>query len=200
LNNDTEPTPGALSALVEKAESNPALAAVGSVLVYPDEPDKVQGWGGGRVDLWLGRSRHALTPMPDDWFHYITAASVLLSRLALERVGLFDERIFLYWEDADLCFRLREAGYRLGVAPHSVVMHKEHASTGRDRRIIDRHVTASGIYFLRKHAPIGWLSVSIFLSSRIVKWLVLGQFSRIGDIAAGIGDYIAGRRRADRGL
>jgi GT2 family glycosyltransferase len=195
LNNDTEPRAAALSELVTKATSDPVLGAVGSLLVYAHDPGAVQAWGGGRVNLFVGMSEHALQPRDDAWFHYITAASVLLPLRALREVGLLDDGFFLYWEDADLCFRLRKAGWKLGVASGSVVLHREHASTGRNRRLIDRYVITSGILFLKKHSPLPWVSIPLFLSSRLLKRLLMGQFDRFSDVTRGIYDYFVPPKR-----
>lgn len=193
LNNDTEPHPGALTALVQKAGSNPTFGAVGSVMRYLHDPKTVQVWGGGRVNLWVGHSFQATSQQDDTWFNYITAASVLLRRRALEDIGLLDEGFFLYWEDGDLSFRLRKGGWTLGVAECSTVLHKTNGSTGRNFRVIDRHFTASGLRFLSKHSPAPWLSIPLFLSLRIGKRLFNGQFTRITDVTRGIRDYLLGR-------
>jgi GT2 family glycosyltransferase len=191
LNNDTIPAPDALIELVKKAQSDARFGAIGSALMYAHDPNAVQAWGGGRINVWIGHSFHTLVPKDDRWFDYITAASVLLPRQALNDIGLLDEAFFLYWEDGDLSFRLRKNGWRLGVAGSSIVLHKEHSSTDRNRRVIDRHVITSGIRFLRKHSPIPWLSVILYLSSRISWRLLTGQFRRVGDVTSGIKDYFS---------
>jgi GT2 family glycosyltransferase/SAM-dependent methyltransferase len=53
----------------------------------------------------------------------LCGASVLLRRAMLERIGTFDERFFMYFEDMDLCWRARRAGWRLVYAPASVAHH-----------------------------------------------------------------------------
>jgi GT2 family glycosyltransferase len=126
INSDATVDPGALSALVRVAEKNPALGAVGSVLYDADQHDQIQLWGGGTVNLWLGRSQHRTSPGPLD---FISGASALLRRTALEEVGLFDQAtFFMYWEDTDLGFRLRQAGWQLAVADDSRVWHKQFGS------------------------------------------------------------------------
>jgi GT2 family glycosyltransferase len=201
LNNDTEPHPQALTEMVKKACSNPALGAVGSVMRYLHDPQKIQAWGGGQVSHWVGRSIHAVAPEADGWFDYITAASVLLSRRALQDVGLFDEGFFLYWEDVDLAFRLRARGWQLGVAADSSVLHKENASTGGNRNVVARHSTASGIRFLSKYSPLPWLSIPLFICMRAVRRLSIGQVRDIGSVTAGVRDYLRSdrRRRDERG-
>jgi GT2 family glycosyltransferase len=195
LNNDALPRPDALTALVAKATSDPQFGAVGSVLLYADESADVQAWGGGRVNRWIGYSSHATAPRADSWFDYITAASVLLSRRALEQIGLLDESFFLYWEDSDLSFRLRKHGWKLGVAANSTVLHKENASSGRNRRTVDRFSTASGIRFLRKHSPAAWLSVPLFIAARIGNRLVTGRWRETSDIIGGVRDYLRSAAR-----
>jgi GT2 family glycosyltransferase len=199
LNNDTEPHPQALTELVTKACTDPALGAVGSVMRYLHDPQRIQAWGGGKVSHWVGHSYHALTPQQDAWFDYMTAASVLLSRRALEDVGLFDEQFFLYWEDVDLAFRMRARGWQLGVAAGSSVLHKENASTGGDRNTVARHSTASGMHFLAKHSPLPWLSVPLFICMRAARRLASGQIRDIGSITAGVRDYFGANRRARGG-
>lgn len=193
LNNDTEPQRDALRHLVQKAGSNIQFGAIGSILRYADSPGTVQAWGGGRVNCLIGHSTHATGPREDTWFDYLTAASMLLPRAALEDVGLFDENFFLYWEDTDLCFRLRSNGWKLGVAASSTVLHKENGSTGGNRRIVDRYSTASGVRFLLKHSSIPWLSIALFISSRIGRRVVEGRFAHIRDVTGGIRDYLRSR-------
>lgn len=196
LNNDTQPAPASLAKLVEKALSRPRLGAIGSVLMHMNAATKVQAWGGGRVNCWLGTATQAKMAHADGWFHYLTAASLLLRAEALESVGLFDDGFFMYWEDTDLSFRLREAGWGLGVAADSVVLHKVGASSGGDQRKVDRHSTASGIRFLRKHARFVWISVPLYLASRIANRILRGQFARTADIGGGLHDYLVASRAA----
>lgn len=190
LNNDAQPRPDALTALVAKATSDPRFGAIGSVLLYTDDSADVQAWGGGRVSRWTGYPFHATTPRDDSWFDYITAASVLLSRRALDDIGLLDEGFFLYYEDADLSFRLRKRGWKLGVAVGSTVLHKENASSGKNRRKVDRFSTVSGIRFLRKHSPAAWLAVPLFVGLRIGNRLVKGRWRHTADIIGGVSDYL----------
>jgi len=193
LNNDAEPEHQALAALVEKAAADPCLGAVGSVLLH-SKGGAVQAWGGGRINLLLGTSIRALAERNDEWFDYITGASILFRAAALRQVGIFDEEFFMYWEDADLCVRLTKMGWRLGVAANSVVIHREHGSTGGNSRRIDRFSTASGILFLKKHAYIPWASVILFLCCRAGKRLLTGKFREINDIVQGARDYVLQRR------
>jgi len=194
LNNDARPEPGALSALVQRAEEDHRLGAVGSVLRYAHDPRVVQAWGGGRVNIWTGRTAHVLAPVSEGELTYLTAASLLLRRTALAQVGLFDEGYFLYWEDTDLCYRLRARGWRLGVASGSIVLHREHGSTGRDFRLLHRYAVGSGIRFLIKHSPRPWISVCLFISLKVTRKVFTGKLTHVADIARGVQEFLARRK------
>ena len=64
-----------------------------------------------------------------DW---VSGACLLVRRSAFEAVGGFDEQYFLFWEDADLCRRLRAAGYTVRYAPAIVARH----AVGTSRRSV----------------------------------------------------------------
>jgi GT2 family glycosyltransferase len=183
INSDATVDSGALSALVRVAEKNPALGAVGSVLLEADQHDRIQLWGGGTVNLWLGRSQHRISPGPLD---FISGASVLLRRTALENVGLFDQAtFFMYWEDTDLGFRLRQAGWQLAVADDSRVWHKQSASLGKRSPALDEYFTQSAVRFFRRHAPIPFVSISLLLGMMLAKRTVMGEFSRARAVLKG---------------
>ena len=198
LNNDAEPSEKALAKLVEKAQSDPKLGAVGSVLIYAHDQEVIQAWGGGRINRWLGRTSHAICPQMDAWFDYISAASILISRKALEDVGSLDEGFFLYWEDTDFSFRLRKRGWKLGVAAGSIVAHKEGASTRGSREAFDRYATASSIRFMLKYSPFPWLSIPLSLALKAGNSLLTFRFRRVVHLAAGVRDFVL--RGANRSL
>ena len=137
LNNDTLVQPGWLNALVEMAERNPSVGAVGAQLRYPD--GRLQEVGGivwrdgsaARVGdgQWPERQ---LTTRPRD-VDYCSAAALLVRRSLWEELGGFDPRYApAYYEDTDLCFRIREAGYRVVVQPRALVVHFDGLSHGRN--------------------------------------------------------------------
>jgi GT2 family glycosyltransferase len=141
---------------------------------------------------------HARTAQEDGWFDFLTAASVLLRREALETCGLFDEEFFMYWEDADLSYRLRRGGWRLGVAAASLVPHREHGST-RNLGVLDRYSVASGIRFLLKHSPAPWISIPMLLTVKVGRRIARGRLSRVADVVRGVRDYRERSRQRGHG-
>jgi GT2 family glycosyltransferase len=190
LNNDTQPQPGSLRELVRTAEADFKLGAVGSVLHYTSSPGKIQAWGGGWINLWTGYSSHATThPRCRRRLDFLTAASLLVRSKALADVGLLDDRFFLYWEDAELCFRLRKYGWSLGVAPRAVVLHNVNASARRSTTPVDRYYTSSAIRFLAQYSPVPLLAASLFLSRRVLNRAVKGRVKAIHSVWQGVEDY-----------
>ena len=177
VNSDATVHPQALAAMVRLADKNPVLGAIGSVVFEAGMVDQVQLWGGGRINLWLGRSKHRVSAGPVD---FVSGASMLLRRAALDAVGLFDEAsFFMYWEDTDLGFRLRKAGWQLAVAADSHIWHKESASLGFGNPVLDTYATRSCVRFLRRHAPLPSLSVALMLVRMLVKRVLVGRPDRL---------------------
>lgn len=168
LNNDTEVAPNCLRLLVDKAEADPRVGVVGAMIYEFEERERVQVAGGGYVfqPLALTRHRHSTKKSLD----FVTGVSMLVRREPLELVGGFDERLFLYCEDVDLCVRIVAAGWHLAFQPAARVWHHGGATTSargsRRPTSIDRIFAASTAVFIRKHAgrlwPV-WLGVRVML-------------------------------------
>lgn len=123
LNNDAVPETMCLAALVHTAQvADTPVGAVGSLLV------DTTGLHKPHYGSWMrpGALTCGNVEQPDDLnrvFAWCTAASLLLDCKALEVVGGFDERFFMYWEDADLNMRLRNKGFSILCAPEARVIH-----------------------------------------------------------------------------
>lgn len=127
LNTDLSLPCDALAALTAASDLDPRCGMVAPVLVEPD--GAVQAWGGGRVNLWTGMSRHVESKAEQP--HYLSAACLLLRATMLREIGLFDESYFFYWEDVELGFRARDCGWSLAVAEDCRVEHREGSTLGR---------------------------------------------------------------------
>ncbi len=183
INSDSTVDSSALSEMVRTAELDSTVGAVGSVLYEVDQADRVQLWGGGRVHLWSGRSQHQLKAASLD---FVSGASILLRRDALQAVGLFDDQsYFMYWEDTDMGFRLRRAGWKLAVAEQSRVWHKQSASLGKRSKLLDEYFTRSGVRFLRKYAPAPMVSVLAMVGAMLLKRLLIGEIDRVRAVFKG---------------
>jgi N-acetylglucosaminyl-diphospho-decaprenol L-rhamnosyltransferase len=99
-------------------------------------------------------------PTAVDW---IAGTCMAVRRRTLEEIGGMDERFFMYFEDADLCRRAREAGWLVYYLPQIEVLHHSGASSGdRPRAIWNLHKSA--FLYHRKHGPHGPLGLYSFLT------------------------------------
>lgn len=80
--------------------------------------------------------------------------SVLLSRAYLEDAGLFDERLFLYYEDFDLSWRGRHRGWSYAYVPESVVKHSHAATSGENSDLFNFYIRRNRLLVLLKNAPL----------------------------------------------
>ncbi|MHB1641201.1 MAG: glycosyltransferase [Acidithiobacillus sp.] len=189
LNNDAVPHPDALQAMLRVMGRDREVAAVGSVIYDLERPERVQTWGGGRVWRWAGVARHHRRPVATGRIDYLTAASILLRREALERTGLFDDdAFFMYWEDADLCFRLRTQGWKLAVAGDAMVWHQRSSSLGHANPLKDYYVTASSRQFLRRYASRPRLAMTLGALGRIARRLLRGRWRNVRAIVFALWD------------
>jgi GT2 family glycosyltransferase len=158
LNQDTEVEESWLAALLDAAETDPRIAAVGSRIFFSSRRSLVNSTGielnySGRVcDRGFGRVDGERWQEPVEVLG-VSGGAMLLRVAALRDAGLFDPSFFAYYEDADLCVRLWEAGYRLVYAPDAVVWHGYSTSFGLEspRKLV---LLESNRYrFLMKHFP-----------------------------------------------
>jgi hypothetical protein len=125
-----------ISRLVATAEADPAIGAVGPKVLDAMAPGRIwylggvwRGWfaagvGEGEPD---GPRWHRVWPVD-----FVSGCGMLLRCAALGKVGLFDERFFMYYEDADLCLRLARAGYRIVADGRARMWHRVAQSTAHD--------------------------------------------------------------------
>ena len=159
LNNDTILLPGWLEPLVAALDEEPALAAVQPKLLYPDGRLNDAGglvFGGGEPWIYGKGSPEPDAPQfscrraPD----YASGACLLVRRTAFDEVGGFDDRYApAYYEDTDLSFSLRAAGWKVLFEPASKVVHLEGGTAGTDlSQGIKRYQIRNAVKFAQKWA------------------------------------------------
>lgn len=126
LNSDLELPRDALALLQRAAAADPRCGMSAAVLRGVDGAP--QAMGGGSVNLRTGMVRHVRST--DGRCDYLSGACLLLRAAMLREVGLFDENYFFSFEDVDLGFRARDAGWTFAVARDCEVVHWEAASLG----------------------------------------------------------------------
>lgn len=168
-NPDLVLAPESLTRLVERGDSDPAIGSVGPLVreadgeIYPSAravPSLRNGVGHALfVNLWPNnpwtanyRDDTQGTPVLKD-AGWLSGSCVLVRRAAFDRIGGFDERFFMYFEDVDLGFRLGKAGYRNVYDPAAEVTHSGAHATGRDTSAMIRAHHASARLFIQRKYP-----------------------------------------------
>ena len=128
LNQDTVVEPSWLDELVSVAESNPDAGAVQSLLTLYPNTDTVNSWGNEQHYLgfgFAGGNGRPITEVPKSVceISYPSGAAVLLRSSCLRKVGLLNADLYMYHEDLALGWMMRLAGWRVLLAPASVVHH-----------------------------------------------------------------------------
>ena len=136
LNNDTTVDPRFLNVMVARVNRDAATGVVAPMIYYFDDPDRIW-FAGGAISMWTGTMRHLgirekdagqfATPRRID---YATGCCILARRTVIEQVGTFDEKYYMYSEDADWSMRVRRAGYNIIFEPQARVWHKLSVSAG----------------------------------------------------------------------
>jgi GT2 family glycosyltransferase len=179
MNPDCQLSPGAISSLRSVLDAEPSCAVVGPRILDPD--GTVQGSARGDPDILTGLfgrtgTLRAVMPflavarrnvvvedavrsgLPSVVVDWLSGACMLVRRDAFLAAGGFDERFFLYWEDADLCRRLRGRGYHIRYVPGATAVHQVGRSSQTARRSSVRAFHASAYLYYATHVAPGWLN------------------------------------------
>lgn len=134
LNNDATAGPDTIQTLLNVSRSLNDDVVLGSVIRFADD-NRLQFWGShrssGGLPVWNARSEELFAQAPDliD-SDFIMGASLFAPMAILDKVGDFDERFFLNFEETDWCYRAARAGHRCIVVKNALAFHKGGATIG----------------------------------------------------------------------
>jgi GT2 family glycosyltransferase len=159
LNNDAQADPGWLEALVGALDEHPEAAAATSRMLLADRPGMLNNTGVVLLPDGYGADRGLGAPAsdgvaPDEVFGFSGGAAVLRMS-AVRDVGGFARRFFLYYEDTDLSWRLRLAGWTVRYEPAAVVRHLHSATVDQRSESFAFHNERNRLLMLLRCAPAG---------------------------------------------
>jgi GT2 family glycosyltransferase/glycosyltransferase involved in cell wall biosynthesis len=148
LNNDARPDPAWLRVAVETLHADTSIACVASkVLDWEGETvdfvDAAMSFYGHAFKLHVGAPDGSIPDKAADVL-FASGAAMVMPTDIFERVGGFDPRYFMFFEDVDLGWRLWLYGYRVRYVPESLVYHRHHQSMGgygawREQYLLERN-------------------------------------------------------------
>jgi N-acetylglucosaminyl-diphospho-decaprenol L-rhamnosyltransferase len=205
LNPDTRPQPRALAELVAYSTAR-QKGMVGSCVVSLVQPQRIQTRGlrwrrlkasTGAVDMDMPSAAEPDVEKLEAYIEAPSGVSIYVTRRCLERIGLMDERYFLYFEDLDWGYRARRA-CGIGYAHRSVVQHRGGTTIGSGH---SRSTASSfAVYlefrnrltFVRQHHP-SWIAWTVFiLVLRSFEYAIVGAFANVGAALRGLMAGITG--------
>ena len=182
LNNDVLADPALLEKLLAALAEDPRAGAVTPLIYFAPPTDRIW-YAGGRCRTALAHSSHRGIRERDHGQYrsleetgYLTGCCLLATADAWRKVGLLDERYFIYAEDADWSLRARAAGYRLLLVPRARVWHKVSAASGAASpwKIYQR--LRANLTLFARHATgpgrLSWLPCFLVQQAALVAWLL----------------------------
>ncbi|MFY0544172.1 glycosyltransferase family 2 protein [Brevibacillus sp. H7] len=203
LNSDTVIQPDTIQVMVSFMDQHPEVGASGCKVVLPDgRLDKACRRGfptpvasfyylSGLSRLFPKSARlnqYQLTHLdPDESYPVdcLVGAFMMVRRETIDQVGLLDEDFFMYGEDVDWCYRIKQAGWVIYYYPHTLITHYKGASSRRKPLKIIYEFHRAMYLFHKKHyrQKYSWLTnavVYLGISLKLLLSLIQNKWTRIG--------------------
>jgi len=208
LNNDTECDREMLASLLEALAQDPRAGAAAPLIDYARPADRIWYAGAWCIPALGFVGHRGLRQRDHGQFTrieptgYVTGCCVIAPREVWTKVGLLDERYYIYAEDADWSLRARAAGYRLLFVPAAKLKHKVSASSGdASPWKIYQRLRANLTLFARHargFARVTWLPCFVALQVATALWLVArGRAAAAAAMPRAFADAMRGRPAAE---
>ena len=186
VNNDTEFTPGLIQSLLVTLQENPKTAMVSPKICYFQDKSIIQYAGYSEMNYYTARNT-CIGQLESDIGQYdigsqITGfghgAAMMVTKMAIESVGLMRENYFLYFEELDWAARMKKQGFDIRINFQAIIFHKESISVGANSALKAYFMNRNRILFIRQNASIIQLVVFYFhfvfivIPRNIIKYLI----------------------------
>jgi len=197
LNNDTTVDPRLVEQLLNTFKNNKKIGIVGPKIYFSkgseyhkerykkEDLGKVIWYAGGLMDWKNVIGKHRGVDEVDNGVYnsieqtdFVSGCCMIISLDVFKKIGGFDDKYFLYYEDSDLNQKIKKAGYEIIYNPHAVVWHKNAGSTGSGSELQDYYISRNRLLFgvnyapLRSKAALVKESIEIYKNGR--KWQKIG--------------------------
>lgn len=181
LNSDTVTKDKGFLAMTDFFDTHQKLAIMGAKLIYPDGSMQLSAWkfytpfNAFLMLLGLERfgflSEKATDAVPVDW---VSGACMMVRKNIFEKIGMFDEKIFMYMEDMEICYRAKKQGYTTYFFPKAMVSHIAQGSSNRTFAIVN--IYQNLLYFYKKHRSVPeYLFIKLLLQMKARILILYGK-------------------------
>lgn len=189
VNNDTEVTPDLLDKLLEPLISEEVIGITCPKIMYFDQRELIQFAGFTEINVFSGRNTTLGYQEEDNGQYdksiftpYAHGAAMLVKRSVIEKVGLFPDFFFIYYEELDFSARVVKAGYKIKYIPEVKIYHKESVTMGKETPRKVYYLTRNRILFMRRNSNFFefivffLFLVTLALPKAIIKYSIKGRF------------------------
>ena len=215
LNSDVEVTENWLDPLIKMMDDNPLIGACQPKIMRLDQPEKFEyaGASGGFIDLYgypFCRGRFVNVQEEDIGQYddpisvfWASGAAVIVRGSLWHEFGGFDDDFWAHMEEIDLCWRMKNRGYKIAVCPTSKVFHLGGGSLsyGSPQKIFLNF--RNNLFLLYKNLPIGKLFNTLFIRMILdgvaaIQFLVTGQFKGFAKVLEAHLDFYKNLKKLKR--
>jgi len=158
VNNDTEVTPDLLDVLIEPFYKDPTIGVTCPKIRFFHHPDVIQYAGFNPINVYTGRTTSVGNKEVDRGQHdnsgYTYGAhgcAMMVKREVIDKVGMFPEKFFIYYEEWDWSSRILKAGYKIYYQAKGLIFHKESITMGKQSAIKVYYHTRNRILYMRRN-------------------------------------------------
>lgn len=197
LNNDTIVTPDFLSILMDNASDDCLIAPR---IMYWKSKNTVW-YGGGKLSEFLGRAWHDRINKTYDSdiddsikeVSFITGCCMLVPMKVIEKIGMLEDKFFLYYEDTEYCWRAKKNGYGLKYVGNSVIYHNVSSSTGHNSPLMNYYKIRNRLVLIQDNVKgLNIISAKICAYFEMLVGVVIRKY-QITSVIEGIRDYREGQ-------
>lgn len=200
VNNDTEVTPELLDLLIEPFFKDSSIGATSPKIRFFHHPNIIQYAGFEPMNMLTGRVWAVGSFEEDKGQHDASeftngahGCAMMVKREVIEKVGMFPEKFFMYYEEWDWSARILNAGYKIFYVGKALIYHKGSVSIGKKSALKVYYHTRNRILFMRRNSknPLQLGAFTVFFSifstpKAILTYLFKGQFGHLKSFLKGI--------------
>jgi GT2 family glycosyltransferase len=198
VNNDTEVTPDLLGVLLEPFYSDATIGVTCPKIRFFSQPEMIQYAGFNPINTLTGRTTAVGSKEIDNgqcdvsgYTHGAHGCAMLVSREVIDKVGIFPENFFIYYEEWDWSARILKAGYHIYYQAKGLIYHKESVTMGKQSAIKVYYHTRNRILYMRRNTK--WNQFAVFITffvlfsapKAVVTYVVKRQFGHLKSFVKG---------------